>query len=90
MSLPKDRQTGRPRGFGFVTLSTSGEAQSARDALDGVRSRERESCTLLDAGDAFERNADHLLREGLHIARVSPRVQRGQLCDEAYHLPGVV
>jgi len=35
VSLPKDRQTGRPRGFGFVTLSTPAEAQSARDALDG-------------------------------------------------------
>src|SRR5262249_54749834 len=26
---------GRPRGFGFVTLSTSAQAQAARDALDG-------------------------------------------------------
>jgi hypothetical protein len=35
VSLPKDRTTGRPRGFGFVTLSTPAEAQAARDALDG-------------------------------------------------------
>ncbi len=35
VSLPKDRATGRPRGFGFVTLSTPEEAQSAREALDG-------------------------------------------------------
>lgn len=35
VSLPKDRATGRPRGFGFVTMSTSQEAQSARDSLDG-------------------------------------------------------
>jgi RNA recognition motif-containing protein len=35
VSLPKDRMTGRPRGFGFVTLETPQEAQSARDALDG-------------------------------------------------------
>src|ERR1700733_10278628 len=35
VSLPKDRATGRPRGFGFVTLSTAAEAQAARDALDG-------------------------------------------------------
>jgi RNA recognition motif-containing protein len=35
VSLPKDRATGRPRGFGFVTLSTPQQAQAARDALDG-------------------------------------------------------
>src|SRR5713101_3221879 len=35
VSLPKDRMTGRPRGFGFVTLGTPQEAQAARDALDG-------------------------------------------------------
>lgn len=35
VSLPKDRATGRPRGFGFVTLATSEEASSARESLDG-------------------------------------------------------
>ena len=35
VSLPKDRMTGRPRGFGFVTMTTPAEAQTARDALDG-------------------------------------------------------
>lgn len=35
VSLPKDRATGRPRGFGFVTLSTSEEASAARESLDG-------------------------------------------------------
>ena len=35
VSIPRDRATGRPRGFGFVTLATSDEALSARDSLDG-------------------------------------------------------
>jgi RNA recognition motif-containing protein len=35
VSLPKDRATGRPRGFGFVTMSSAAQAQTARDALDG-------------------------------------------------------
>ncbi len=35
LSLPRDRATGRPRGFAFVTLSTADEAQRAREQLDG-------------------------------------------------------
>jgi hypothetical protein len=35
VSLPRDRATGRPRGFGFVTFATSDEAVAARDKLDG-------------------------------------------------------
>lgn len=35
VSLPKDKMTGRPRGFGFVTMSTAAEARAARDSLDG-------------------------------------------------------
>ena len=34
--LVSDRDTGRPRGFGFVEMSTDQEAQAAIDALDGV------------------------------------------------------
>jgi nucleolin len=35
LSLPRDRTTGRPRGFAFVTLSSSDDAQRAREQLDG-------------------------------------------------------
>ncbi|HEY8944607.1 MAG TPA: hypothetical protein VIM73_10115, partial [Polyangiaceae bacterium] len=35
VSLPKDRATGKARGFGFVTFAVSDEASRARDALDG-------------------------------------------------------
>ena len=31
-----DRETGRPRGFGFVTMATDGEAQAAITALNGT------------------------------------------------------
>ncbi|MEM1167997.1 MAG: RNA-binding protein [Cyanobacteria bacterium P01_H01_bin.35] len=36
VQLPTDRETGRPRGFGFVEMSTEEEEQSAIDALDGA------------------------------------------------------
>ena|SRR6185503_15355235 len=34
-NLMMDRATGRPRGFGFVTMSSAEEAQKAIDALNG-------------------------------------------------------
>ncbi len=34
-NLMMDRETGRPRGFGFITMSTAEEAQAAIDGLNG-------------------------------------------------------
>ena len=34
-NLMMDRTTGRPRGFGFITMSTAEEAQKAIDGLNG-------------------------------------------------------
>lgn len=36
VSLPRERATGKVRGFGFVTFASSDEAIRARDALDGT------------------------------------------------------
>jgi cold-inducible RNA-binding protein len=35
INLMMDRATNRPRGFGFVTMSTTEEAQKAMQALNG-------------------------------------------------------
>src|SRR5512136_565780 len=35
-NLMTDRSTGRPRGFGFVTMATPEEAKKAIDALNGA------------------------------------------------------
>jgi hypothetical protein len=35
VSVPRDRATGRTRGFGFVTMSSEDQARDARQALDG-------------------------------------------------------
>src|SRR5688572_19313814 len=35
-NLVTDRMSGKPRGFGFVTMATAEEAQKAIDALNGA------------------------------------------------------
>ncbi|MGB5592569.1 MAG: RNA-binding protein [Crocosphaera sp.] len=34
--LPLDRDTGKPRGFGFVEMGTEAEEEAAIEALDGA------------------------------------------------------
>jgi RNA recognition motif-containing protein len=36
-NLMMDRMSGRPRGFGFITMSTPEEAQKAIEALNGAQ-----------------------------------------------------
>lgn len=36
VSLPTDRETGRPRGFGFVEMSSDAEEAEAIESLDGA------------------------------------------------------
>ncbi len=36
-NLMMDRETGRPRGFGFITMSSAEEAQKAITALNGAQ-----------------------------------------------------
>ena len=42
VSLPSDRETGRPRGFGFVEMSSEDEESKAIESLDGAEWMGRE------------------------------------------------
>ena len=54
-NLMMDRATGRPRGFGFVTMSTPEEAQKAIDALNGA-SLDGRNLTVNEARPKEERS----------------------------------
>jgi RNA recognition motif-containing protein len=41
VQIPIDRETGRPRGFGFVEMSSDAEEDTAIEALDGAEWMER-------------------------------------------------
>ncbi|MGF1569996.1 MAG: RNA recognition motif domain-containing protein [Nodosilinea sp.] len=42
VSLPTDRETGRPRGFAFVDMAAEGEEDKVIEALDGAEWMGRE------------------------------------------------
>jgi RNA recognition motif-containing protein len=56
-NLMTDRTSGRPRGFGFVTMSTPDEAQRAIDALNGAELDGR-SLTVNEARPREERTGN--------------------------------
>ncbi len=54
-NLMMDRATGRPRGFGFVTMGSPEEAQKAVDALNGTMLDNR-NITVNEARPKVERS----------------------------------
>src|SRR5262249_21307375 len=54
-NLMMDRTTGRPRGFGFVTMSSPEEAQNAINALNGA-SLDGRNLTVNEARPREERS----------------------------------
>ncbi|MCZ6789031.1 MAG: RNA-binding protein [bacterium] len=56
VSMIQDRDTGRPKGFAFVEMPTSGEAQAAITALNGTDLAGR-SITVNEAKPRVERSS---------------------------------
>ena len=56
-NLMTDRSTGRPRGFGFVTMGSPEEAQKAISALNGTQLGDR-TITVNEARPREERTGD--------------------------------
>src|SRR5436305_8247832 len=55
-TLMTDRETGRPRGFGFVTMGSADEARKAAEALNGATLDGR-NLTVNEARPKTERSA---------------------------------
>jgi RNA recognition motif-containing protein len=62
-NLMMDRATGRPRGFGFVTMSSPEEAQKAIAALNGAKLGDR-NLTVNEARPREDRNSGGNRGEG--------------------------
>src|SRR5213593_4701221 len=56
--MPFDRESGRPRGFAFVTMATPEAAQAAILALNGIAVGER-TLTVNEARAREERGGSH-------------------------------
>ena len=55
VDIPQDRMTNKPRGFGFVTMSSKQEADAAVNALNGVEMHGR-ALTVNEARPREERS----------------------------------
>jgi RNA recognition motif-containing protein len=56
--LPSDRESGRPRGFAFVTMATPEAAQAAVQALNGAELGQR-TLTVNEARPREERSGSY-------------------------------
>jgi len=71
---PHDKETGKPRGFAFVTLASREEGEKAIAALDGSKIRGR----ALRVNEAEDRQGHH---EGGRPPRVSLKVEKSRDVD---------
>ncbi|MBI5755390.1 MAG: RNA-binding protein [Nitrospirae bacterium] len=55
VKIVTDKYSGQPRGFGFVEMSTSGEAQNAISMLNGTSVKDR-NITVTEAKPRTERD----------------------------------